>query len=103
MYVCVKPRCQHRSIANNANAVTKVHGEAVAATSPVATAVKPSLSRTASEDSANNGSSSSKNSSNSPAKRRIFTGGTDNAVPLSSSKVRLAIYTTDAFITPNHI
>ena len=81
----------HRNIANNANAVTKVHGAAAAPLdSPAAPApiAKPPLSRTASEDHANNGGGNKEGGGNSPAKRRVFTGGSnDTAVPLSSSKV----------------
>lgn len=74
----------HRSVANRANAVTKVHGAAGTAQSAAAAPpAKPALTRTASEDNANNGS---KNSS-SPAKRRIFTAVSDDSFPLSSSKV----------------
>ena len=92
----------HRSIASDANAVTKVHGEAAAATAAShaasAATAKPHLSRTASEENANNGNgSSSKNSSgSSPTKRRIFTGGHYDAVPLSSSKVFLHFFNRTA-------
>ena len=79
----------HRNIANDANAVTKVHGEAVATAPSVAAAptAKAPLSRTASEDSANNGGGS-KNSS--PAKRRTLpeaAAPSPQPPPLSSSKL----------------
>ena len=51
----------HRSVANRANAVTKVHGAAGTAQSAAAAPpAKPALTRTASEDNANNGSKNSR-------------------------------------------
>ena len=65
----------HRNIDNNDDAVTKVHGEPAAAqASPVAT-VKPPLTRTASEDNANNGSSIKNSSREAIQKYEKISGG----------------------------